>query len=58
MNQLFDYLNIVGLTRSAIPKKIYKLKDSELVKILETINVIIKEHNMGKVDSKLSQTTL
>ena len=54
MNQLFDYLNIVGLTKTAIPKKIYKLKDSELVKILEIIDAIIKEHNMDEVDSRFS----
>lgn len=54
MNQLFDYLNIVGLTRTASSKKIYKLKDLELVKILEIIDAIIKEHNMSEVDSRFS----
>lgn len=54
MNELFDYLNIVGLTKTSIPKKIYKLTDSELVKILEIIDAIIKEHNMGEVDSRFS----
>lgn len=54
MNQLFDYLNIAGLTKSAIHKTIYKLKDSEIIKILEIIDAIIKEHNMDEVDSRFS----
>jgi len=54
MQQLFDYLNVIGLKGKSLHKILFKLKDSDIIQILEIINNIIQENSDIKSDSKFS----